>query len=430
MDCMSTREAELMQLRLPQAGLAEVAAGWMGPGRLIDALAAVAGADDIQQWSSSDIRQRVNHILLSRIAEPISQLPTAMRDWEQYLPATIVTERQVRRSPTTKIDWARTVREYGWRPDRYVALTRGRSLSEVPLTTLAWLSHEVEQLLADVSPPPLQRAQIASRCEILHNVARRHLVGIPPVRPDRLELRALATSGYPWRDIANAATVIDRAQRDPAFLAFELLEPDPGGDLAWRLFHVATFGITLATLRENGHRITWNFPLGGTGTGPQITTRSGDDTSCDVWFEAGSARSYYGLGASTYHQVVSALSDVTRSVAPDVLVLSSRSRALILECKWSSDPNYIARAGYHQVSSYALDALDGLATEVWAFTVGPEEIIPASTAALSAWDQLSLLVGLTSIVELRAVICAFLIGDTNFCQTLEPQSAISSNASH
>ena len=335
------------------------------------------------------------------------------------MPTTVLTERRLYASPTTKIDWFETLRRHGWPPNRFVGQTRRRSLAEVPVTALVWLSSELNQLLAQVDPPPLQQNTIITRLTTLDNLVNYHFPDITPVRPDRSELRALAASGHPWRDVATAAAFIDRAYRDPEFLAFDLLEPVLEEDLQWRLFHVAVFGLAVAALRRNGHRITWLSPLGSAHVGPQIATCSTDDMRWDLWFEAGAARSYYSLGVSTYHELVQPLSDVARNLAPDVLLFGPHGRALILECKWSPDLRYVARDGYHQTSSYALDALNQLASEVWAFTVGPDGLIPTVSVALGAWDDLSIVLGLAPAASLDRIVHAFLRDDRHFCDTSE-----------
>ena len=400
-----------MKLTLPRGGLQEVAAGWMGPGRLIDALATVERDGDEHTWSESDIRRRVNRMLLARLATSISRLPHSIRHWEQYLPITVRTEESIGRTPSGKVNWVATTRYHGWPASQYIGQRHRRVLSEAPLTALVWVSIQLRQLLPETDPPLLELASVKAQSVALHGLVARHLGGLPALRPDRLELRALSTSAYPWRDVAYIAATIDRAQRDPEFLAFDLLEPDPDADLQWRLFHVASFGLTVAALRKHRHRITWRSPIGGTRAGPQVITTSSSGEEWHVWFEAAAARSYYGLPASTYHDVVAYLSDVPKSLGPDILLVSPFSRALVLECKWSSDPHYVARDGYHQVSSYALDVLDQLAPEVWAIIVGPDEIIPRVTAALGAWNTLSLILGLAPATKVDTVIGAFLSSD-------------------
>lgn len=227
-----------------------------------------------------------------------------------------------------------------------------------------------------------------------------------PVPPDRLVLQALASSGYPWRNLSKTAELILRAQQDPKFLAFELLEPDE--QIEWRLFHLATFGSTVAALRSSGFRIEWKAPIGGLRPGPQIAAISPEGTPWDLWFEAAGARNFYHVGSSTYRSTVASIKGVGAPIGADVVFMHQGKRALVLECKWSPNPQYVGRDGYHQVASYALDALNGLVGEVWAFIVGPAEIIPHPTVATEAWGSIPVVLGATSTMSLGVVVKAFL----------------------
>ena len=98
---------------------------------------------------------------------------------------------------------------------------------------------------------------------------------------------------------------------------------------------------------------------------------------------------------------------------PDLLLIDYPNRALVIECKWSSDPSYVGRDGYHQASSYALDTLNGLAHEVWSFIVGPQEIVPVANIATEQRDSMGVVLGSISAPSLHSVLTGFLAGDIN-----------------
>ena len=114
-----------------------------------------------------------------------------------------------------------------------------------------------------------------------------------------------------------------------------------------------------------------------------------------------------------YRAVVSNIVGVGSPLRSDVLIIDYPNRALILECKWSASPSYVGRDGYHQAASYALDALNGLAEEVWSFVVGPQELIPSPNVATEAWESTKLVLGSVSTQSLDTVIEAFLERNPN-----------------
>jgi hypothetical protein len=50
-------------------------------------------------------------------------------------------------------------------------------------------------------------------------------------------------------------------------------------------------------------------------------------------------------------------------------------RALIFECKYSNDPEVVARGGYYQAMTYATEIRSRLAEKVTSFAIGPEGIV-------------------------------------------------------
>ena len=102
---------------------------------------------------------------------------------------------------------------------------------------------------------------------------------------------------------------------------------------------------------------------------------------------------------------------VGSSIRPDMLLIRHPSRALVLECKWSAEPSYVGRDGFHQASSYALDTLNGLASEVWSLVVGPQEIIPTPNLALAERESMKIVLGSTAAQELGQIVRLFFQGN-------------------
>jgi hypothetical protein len=228
-----------------------------------------------------------------------------------------------------------------------------------------------------------------------------------PRKPDRLDLLSLESSEQPWPLVASIASLILRSQGDWSFIAFELLEPDP--EMAYRLFHLVTFGRVVQTLRLTAHALTWRAPIGGARSGPRLTAKSPSGRILDVWFEAAGARSYYHLTRGAYPQVVESMEGLGDPIGADVAVIEKGKRALLLECKWSENVEYVGRDGYHQAASYALDARNGVAETVWSFIVGPSEIIPSTNTSNALADDWNITLGSTTVVDLPTVLGDFLV---------------------
>ena len=406
MDRISANQAKLTTITLPRLGLEDILRGYSNDGPLYDALATAYDDDEIS-WSPADLRRRARRVLLEHLKEEIIGYPTTVSRWEEYLPIAITTDRFVHSSPRGRTNWSETYRRYGWLPQQYVGRIRQRSTDDVSLATLVWISEHLSEYLGDVeSLSPHLADHLRGPIYTISKLVSQTLPDTIPVPPDRLVLQALASSGYPWRNLSKTAELILRAQQDPKFLAFELLEPDE--QIEWRLFHLATFGSTVAALRSSGFRIEWRAPIGGLRPGPQIAAISPEGTPWDLWFEAAGARNFYHVGSSTYRSTVASIKGVGAPIGADVVFMHQGKRALVLECKWSSNPRYVGRDGYHQVASYALDALNGLVGEVWAFIVGPTEIIPYPTVATEAWGSIPVVLGATSTMSLGVVVKAFL----------------------
>ena len=399
----------MTSITLPNFDIKNILRGYSNDGPLYDALASVQGHDDGEEisWSPADLRRRARRVLLELLKEEIIRYPSTVAKWEEYLPISITTDRLVRSSPGGSIKWSETYRRYGWLPQRYIGRIRQRSTDEVSLTTLAWVSDHLIKYLADIeSLSPQLASQLREPINIMNKVVTQKLPDTESVPPDRLVLLALASSGYPWRNLSKAAELLLRAQQDSEYLAFALLKPE--AQMEWRLFHLAAFASIVEALRFSGFRIKWRAPIGGLRPGPQIVAISPEGTPWDLWFEAAGARNFYRVSSSTYNSTVASIKGAGAPIGADVVFIHQGERALVLECKWSPKPQYVGRDGYHQIASYALDALNGLVGEVWAFIVGPAEIIPYPTVATEAWRAIPVVLGATSTTSLSVVVKAFL----------------------
>ena len=284
MDRIAAEPIELTALKLPRDGVKEIVRAWSGEGSLLAALSSASGNSDDIAWSEGDLRRRARRVLLGLLEPELLALPSTERRWLQFLPITVQAERTVRNSPKGAVNWAATVRHFGWPPRRYASRAQRTTVDEVPVATLAWVSARLSDCLSDVASKSRETAQWVEQQQqviALQNVKTRLVSGEAELQPDRTDLLALARSGYPWRNLAAIASLLIRAERDLEFLAFELLEPDL--DVQSRLFHLATYGSVITALRSRGHHIRWNFPLGMSGEGPAVQAASSGGLTWDIW---------------------------------------------------------------------------------------------------------------------------------------------------
>lgn len=397
-----------VSLTIPHVGVAEVLGGWSGEGSIFDDVAFVAGPEALD-WTAADVRRRARRVLLGLLDPVTEQFPRTRGAWDEYLPSSTISERDVLRVPTGGVDWRETRRRHGWPPREYAARSRRRIIDEVAVGTLAWLARELGFVIDDTRSQSSQTAdQVAERVAVI-NEALAPWTEVAPARPDRLDLLSLASSGYPWTAVSTAAEMLVKAELDPEFIAFELIAPDP--DLGWRLFHLATYGMVIRALRNHRFYLSWRRPLSGSRPGAQIEAIAPSGTRYDLWFEAGAARGSYGLDKNAYQDAVASIVGVGGSIGVDVMLVEVGVRALLLECKWSADVSYVGRYGFHQSASYALDAVAGIADEVWSFVVGPREIVPSTNVATTYHDQLGVVLGSTSPERVADVVSAFLAGE-------------------
>ncbi|MDE0321625.1 MAG: hypothetical protein OXI97_17250 [Acidimicrobiaceae bacterium] len=377
--------------------------GWIGDGDLLRAVAA-SQADD-HSWSERDIRQRGQRIALGRLSDDLQRLPQSEREWAAALPTASYATKAVAVAPSGGVRWAETVRFHGWPPAAYVRRHRRRMTDETALTALAWLSLRLDAYRHACHSSPALLERIGAPIAAMRR-ALAHLDDPSPVRPDRTDLRSLRSSGQPWPVVSQIAELITRVDEDPAFIAFELLSPEP--DLVARLFHLNIFGEVLRALRQGGFRCIWLSPIGGARSGPRLQCVDRYGLVVDLWFEAAGSRKHYALGDGAYVRATRSISGAGGPIGADIALVSrARNAVLLLECKWSPDSSYIARDGFHQAASYALEARDGLGDKVWSFIVGPAEIIPEPSLATQLEPESSIVLGSVSCDHVPSLVDAF-----------------------
>ncbi|MBF9519558.1 hypothetical protein [Mycobacteroides chelonae] len=400
----AAQRPQLKQLALPRRGLDELLRGWTSDGQVYEALGAVSGDGTDVEWSARDIERRAARVLLEKLETDLLRLPADGAVWMEHLPVTTTASREVSARPLRPTDWAATARRYGWPPTAFVGHPRSRVRDETTLRVLAWTARRLDAILRDVRPvAKLLAGRVEPQAAAMVDVVNRELADFETSRPDRLDIRSLASSGTPWSSLAAVADALVRAETDLEFLAYEIIEPLP--ELEWRLFHLSVLGEILSTLRELGGRMKWTAPLSASeSSGPQFQVALGQHT-WDLWFEASAAPRRYGI-ASPYRAATSGVSTVQKAIGADILLCLPGERAMMFECKWSVDGAYVGRDGYHQASSYLVEARAGIAADAWSYVIGPEEVVPAQSQTELNWPGGVAVVGAGNISHVAGLVLA------------------------
>lgn len=359
---------------IPEAGLAAVLASWMGRGSLFEALSVPLDEREVRQWTSADVRQRANRILLPILEPALRRWPGRVGEWLDCLPASKSHTRVVKQFPFPGVAWAQSRRSFGWPPSAFVGKESERGADMLAVQVLRWCADRLKQIWADnlsISPDLKFEStdQLTSLLSLLEHEPLSSASAMAPTRPD---LMALKREGAPWGSVANVAHVLLEAERSTDFLMYELLMPDD--DIRWRLFHLATLGVLLVTLREAGCQITSMRPISARSGSPNYEVVAPGGVRYSLWFEASGVWSYLGK-SSPFVEATSGITQARRSNGADLLLLDPGRRALVIECKYSWNAENVARDGYYQAMAYGVEARSRLADVVVAVAVGPETVL-------------------------------------------------------
>ena len=364
---------------IPLAGLDEVLRAWSGQGQLWNALATIR--DDVadREWSVEDVRRRAHRVLFAKLESHLERWPRDLRTWTEALPAESTRERILSSAPTSGTSW-RDTRRLGWPPRAFAGHVRGRVADTLLVTTLRWT---IEQILAikksavsvDPSLAGVAREQLMIAQELL---GVEPVASAQPIAPARADVTALDREGRPWTSLAPVCDAL-RFLNDASLyeLCSELIMPSGDADLVWRLFHLGVLGEVLLYLRGTMAEVRSLKPLSGALTkGPSYRVEDHDGGHWDLWFEASGIWSWPGYGSvrEPYKDAVGGLFDSPRALGADLLLIGPGDKALILECKYSGERNYVA-GGYAQAVAYAMELKDRLVDDATATVVGPEGVV-------------------------------------------------------
>lgn len=365
---------------IPWRGVRDALALFSGRGQLFASLAHVTDpASD--QWTPRQVEQRANRVIFERVLDSLRHMPDRSATWEDALPATSRKFRTVEMAPGGRVDWSRT-RGFGWPPTQFHVHRRLRQSDTLLAETLRWCAVTLERIHTDAaSLAPGIDAGVESQIAALRRFASTwHSEEASATPPDRQVLAAVSSAGRPWSALARLARDLLHGADNLEVLARDLIYPDD--DLRWRLFHLACLGLALAELRVDCQVVSMR-PL-GVGVGPAFKVVDGGGRSWDLWFEAAGMWNHYGVRAP-YVLATGGLSGAGGPLGADLALVSPGHAALLVECKYSDDPTYVGRSGYHQAVTYLTESRSGLVPVADAAVIGPERVVarPASTLLMT-----------------------------------------------
>jgi hypothetical protein len=361
-----------------------VLASWIGRGGLVPALQAVHPDELPRDWTASDTRLRVDYVLFLTLLPTIGRWPTRVTAWLDLLPAQSLSLKNITKAPTGGTSWPQTRRRFGWPPSDFVNRSRLRVADELLSTTLAWVVREVIRLRAAAEAvDPLAAVRVSPQLQAAVQLLDGLLAGSPSVEPTPAELVAIEREGGVWRSVAAAARQLRQAQ-EPADLASRLLLPE----LQPLLFHLGVLGVLLLAIRDEGGEVVSRSPLGHVSGQEQYHVRL-PGRSWHLWVEGAGAWHRYKI-KSPYRQVTSFLPDRTRVLSPDILLLRPGKEALVLECKYSGNSDYVGRRGLAQVNLYATELHGSLSSHVTAYVIPPETVLTGASAVATPSGSLGL----------------------------------------
>ncbi|WP_343728845.1 hypothetical protein [Duganella sp.] len=370
---------------IPTDGIAELCHLWAGKGNLHDWLEPSERSIS-REWSPGKVQARFAESVLWDAERTIAPLlPRGTAAWMDQFEAQLIRNTAYTDLPTAHTDWALTLSQFGRYPspqyvDRRPVNTLESALSRVSL----WLGKAVGEAELLVKRKfdrvPLSAA---ARDKLLAPMkVARMLELAAPDRLDEEDLAVCASAGGSWTLVARLARRLSGIwQRDPASQL--ALLPSTLPELGSQLFELATLGACVVTLRKHYASDAWTSlaPIGA----------SDRQAPCISYEDAGFRwQAYYQVvpagrrnSDGPYASLGAALG--VAPLRPDVWLtfeLGERKLELVIECKYSLDPSYIA-SGITQVLGYSKEHPVPEGWTRWYMVVGPKEAIPT----MATWQD-------------------------------------------
>lgn len=377
---------------IPWLGVRRVLGDWIGPGPLLEVLAREhpAGHD----WARRDLRLRAHWLQFLRQRDRIRALPRTRGGWADALPAVIRRRKAVASAPGSSTDWVSTRIRHRWPPRAFETTEREKKQARLLAELGGWAGAHLKALTTAA-----ERVEIGSTDDV-----RGRIDALASSFPSNAEITRRHADvgesvGYPW----NALAAIWRDQVAPLEeLALGLVAPDEHYQAA--LFHVGVLGSLLAQLEADDAWFRSVRPLVHAAS-PGPTYRGVvSGRAMEVWFEGGGIWSAAGR-SSAYERLRSELPVGNAPMSPDIVCMLDDGRALAVECKYSTRPEYAIRDGFHQASTYAVELLE-VCSDVLSLVAVPDEVLAGASSVVELSGSRAR-VGVCGASDVGAIASAF-----------------------
>lgn len=373
--------------RVPTAGLVETTRNWSSGGELFHALAAV---DEVEQeWSPRDLERRAHRVLAQQLRPELQPWPCSFDEWLEALPAESRRSQELTAAPTAGTSWRDTARK-SWPPAAFYGRMRHRIADTLLISTLRWTLESLQPVVhdADLVLPGLL-SEIDEQLS-----AALDLLGVDPVSqaqpipPSFVDLSVISSEGYPWNVLSPVAKRLLATQEAGILeLIDTLIVPDD--QVSGRLFHLGVLGELLTALRAANAVVTSVRPISGAASpGPAYRILASDGVTWELWFEAASLWGKRQV-QSPYMRASQGVPGAGGALGADLLLANDYADALLIECKYSSNPARVARDGFHQAAAYAVEARE-IFDDVISVVVGPSDVVDHSSLVSTATAELGI----------------------------------------
>ena len=388
---------------LPWEGLLSLASLWAGAGSLYDWVHPSEFEID-REWTPELIRARMAEAVLLLIQERHAEhLPRHAASWLDLIGRDTLRVTNVVDAPTPHVDWPMTLSIFGRYPSgAYVERRPIHSHSTSYTRVLGWTAWSVargERLVQDqFGHSPLHETtsrQFSSALELPEVAAT---VAGQPGHPSQFDIDTCSHAGSVWLVVAKVARLLSGLWKGSAAAQLIALRPILPR-FQHQVFELATLGVITAGIRELATESNWtsSAPLAAASKGmPSLRLRA-KEGEWNAYFQT--TPSSYRNSNSPYRTLSSGLTGGT--LRPDIWieqVLSNHSTEIVIECKYSLNPSYIA-TGITQSLAYEAEYPPTSGTRRVHVVVGPEEVVESS----KCWQGRF---ALTTPWEAREICCS------------------------
>lgn len=367
---------------VPWEGLLSLAPLWAGTGSLYEWV----HPDEFEisrDWTFELIRARMAEAVLLLIQDKhADHLPKHSASWLDLISRDTQRTTNVVDAPSPHVDWPLTLSTFGKYPCKaYIERRPVHSHNTSYTRVLGWTAWSVargERLVrAQFGHSPLEemtRRRFFSALE-LPEVAAIAADQLGP--PSQFDIDICSHAGSVWVVIEKVARLMAGLWKGSAVAQLIALRPILPR-FQHQVFELATLGVITAGIREVATEPSWtsSAPLAAASKGTPSLSLRAREGDWNAYFQT--IPSSYRNRNSPYRTLSSGLTGGT--LRPDIWieqVSSSYTTEIVIECKYSLSPSYVA-TGIAQSLAYEAEYPPAPGTRRVHVVVGPEEVVEST----------------------------------------------------